>query len=316
MNKNYKIKYNFMGDFMNIGLSLSGGGVKGIAHAGVLKAIEEENIKINYISGTSSGSIIAALYAIGYTADEIFEIFKSNGKRIKYFDYKNIFKLIFGILIKRKIIIDGLSEGKEIEKLIKEKCEEKNIININNTKIPLLIPAVNVSNGEVYFFSSKLTRSNFSDNIQYVNNVNIYSAVRASCGYPGVFSPYEINNERFIDGGVRENIPWKGLKEIGAEKTISVIFEKQIKEKSELNIIDVVESALNIMGHELSNYELIGVDKIIKIKTKNVGLLEVDKMDELYKQGYIQGKKQIKQLNLKRFLRKRRTDFKYKKIIY
>lgn len=316
MNKNYKTKYNFMGDFMNIGLSLSGGGVKGIAHAGILKAFEEENIKISYISGTSSGSIIAALYAIGYTADEIFEIFKSNGKRIKYFDYKNIFKLIFGILIKRKIIIDGLSEGKEIENLIKEKCEEKNIININNTKIPLLIPAVNVSNGEVYFFSSKLTRSNFSDNIQYINNVNIYSAVRASCGYPGVFSPYEINNERFIDGGVRENIPWKGLKEIGAEKTISVIFEKQIKEKRKLNIIDVVESAINIMGHELSNYELIGVDKIIKIKTKNVGLLEVDKMDELYKQGYIQGKKQIKQLNLKRFLRKRIKDFKYKKIIY
>lgn len=293
-----------MGDFMNIGLSLSGGGVKGIAHIGVLKAMEEENIKINYISGTSSGSIVASLYAIGYTADEIFEIFKDNGKKIKYFDYKNILKLVLGILIKRKIIIDGLSEGKEIEKLMKEKCKEKNIININNTRIPLLIPAVNINNGEVYFFSSKLVRSNFSDNIQYVNNVNIYSAVRASSGYPGVFSPYKINNEKFMDGGVRENIPWKGLKEIGAERIISVVFEKQIKEKRKLNIIDIIESALNIMSHELTNYELIGVDEIIKIKTHNVGLLEIEKMNELYNLGYSQAKKQIKKLKQKRLCRK------------
>lgn len=289
---------------MNIGLSLSGGGVKGIAHAGVLKAIEEENIKINYISGTSSGSIVAALYSIGYTADEIYKIFKDNGKKIKYFDYKNIIKLIFGILIKKKIIIDGLSEGKEIEKLMKEKCVEKNIININNTKIPLLIPAVNLKNGEVYFFSSKLTRSNFSDNIQYINNINIYSAVRASAGYPGVFSPYKINNEKFIDGGIRENIPWKGLKEIGAEKVISVVFEKQIKEKGKLNIIDIIESALNIMGHELANYELMGVDEIIKIKTRDIGLLEIEKMEELYIEGYLQAKKQIKLLRQKRLCRK------------
>ena len=287
-----------MGDFMNIGLSLSGGGVKGAAHIGVLKALEEEKIKISYISGTSSGSIVAALYAIGYTPNEIFEIFKENGKKIKYYDLKNILKLIWGILIKMKIIIEGLSEGNEIEKLIKEKCIEKNIINIKETKIPLLIPAVNVVNGEVYFFCSKLTRNTLSDKIKYVNDINIFSAVRASCSYPGVFSPYKINEDKFVDGGIRENIPWKGLKEIGADKVISVIFEKHIKEKRNMNIIDVIESSLNIMGHELANYELIGVDEKIKIKTRNVMLLETEKMEELYNEGYKQGKKQIKQIKL------------------
>ena len=65
---------------MNIGLSLSGGGVKGAAHIGVLKVLEEEKIKINYISGTSSGSIVAALYAMGYKPEEIIKIFKKYGK--------------------------------------------------------------------------------------------------------------------------------------------------------------------------------------------------------------------------------------------
>lgn len=284
---------------MNLGLSLSGGGIKGAAHIGVLKVLEEENIKINYISGTSSGSIVAALYAIGYKPDEIIEIFKKYGKKIKYFDYKNIIKLIAGIIIKREIIIKGLTEGKAIEKLMKEKCSEKGKININNTKIPLLIPAVNVHNGEVYFFSSKLTRNTFSDNIQYLNNVSIASAVRASCSYPGVFSPFRINGKDCIDGGVRENIPWKGLKAIGADKVISVIFEKEVREKKNINIIDIIESSISMMGQELANYELEGVDKIIKIKTSNIGLLQTEKIDELYNEGYMQAKEQIKMLKQK-----------------
>lgn len=284
---------------MEIGLALSGGGIKGAAHIGVLKALEEESIKINYISGTSSGSIVAALYSIGYTAEEILSILKKYGKKIKYYNTKNIVKLILGIIIKKEIIIDGLTDGKIIEKLMEEKCKEKQIINIKNTKIPLLIPAVNLENGEVYFFSSKLTRKSLIDNIQYINNIEIPRAVRASCSYPGVFCPYEINRKKLIDGGIRENIPWKGLKEIGAENIVSVIFEKQIKEKIKINIIDVIENSINIMGHELSNYELIGLNNIIKIKTKDIKLLEIEKIDELYNEGYVQTKRQIKYIKNK-----------------
>ena len=284
---------------MNLGLSLSGGGIKGAAHIGVLKAIEEEKIKINYISGTSSGSIVATLYAIGYTPDQILKIFKQYGKNIKYYDYKNLIKLILGIIVKRKIIIEGLTDGKIIEKLIYEKCKEKNIINIKDTKIPLLIPAVNMYNGEIYFFSTKLKRNTFSNNIKYLDNIKLASAVRASCSYPGVFTPYKLNGNKLIDGGIRENIPWKGLKEIGAEKIIGVIFEKEIKDKIKINIIDVIESSINIMGHELNNYEINGLNNIIKIKTKNIKLLDNTKINELYLNGYKQAKEQLKLIKQK-----------------
>ena len=73
---------------MGIGLALSGGGVKGAAHIGVLKALEEEKIKIDYIAGTSSGSIVSTLYAAGFSPDEIYYIFKKYCKKIKYVDIK------------------------------------------------------------------------------------------------------------------------------------------------------------------------------------------------------------------------------------
>ena len=110
---------------MGIGLALSGGGVKGAAHIGVLKALEEEKIKIDYIAGTSSGSIVSTLYAAGFSPDEIYYIFKKYCKKIKYVDIKNIFKLFFGLFTTLTITIDGLNSGKSIKKLINKVCAKK-----------------------------------------------------------------------------------------------------------------------------------------------------------------------------------------------
>lgn len=119
---------------MKLGLCLSGGGVKGAAHIGVLKAFEEENMEFNYISGASSGSIVAALYSVGYSSSEIYEIFKENNNKIKYIEVNKLIKLIYGLIFKRQIIIDGLNSGKSIEKLMNQKCSKKGITNINQIK--------------------------------------------------------------------------------------------------------------------------------------------------------------------------------------
>ena len=295
---------------MSLGLVLSGGGVKGAAHIGVIKALEEEKIKFDFISGTSSGSIIAALYACGYNADEIYDIFKKYCKEIKYFDFKNIINIIKYLIKNKKLLIEGFNSGEKIEKLINKYCEKNKIKNINKIKNNLIIPAVDVYDGKIYYFCSdginkiknKKNYRKISDNIKYIYDIDVGKSVRASCSFPGVFVPTKFKSTKLIDGGIRENTPWKELKECGADKVLCVSFETYEKEgKCEKNIIDIIMASLEIMEHELANYELDGVDYLLKIKTEKISLLDSNKIDFLYNLGYEKTKKQIEEI---RFLNK------------
>ena len=284
---------------MNLGLALAGGGVKGAAHVGVLKALEEKNISIEYIGGTSSGSIVASLYAMGFTADEIYMIFKKYCKKIKYVDFFNIIKAILGLIFTGRIVIDGLNSGKQIEKLIDKMAHKKGIYNISDLKKKLVIPSVDMCNGEVICFTSvdkstikrniyqnKENRAEFSDKVKFEGEMPIGRAVRASCSYPIVFSPCSYRDTKLIDGGIRENIPWKELKQIGADKIISVIFEEDIDKSCCKNLIEVGGRAIGLLSRELSNYEMQGSDYNLKLKSEKVGLLDMSKIDDLYLIGY------------------------------
>ena len=145
-------------------------GVKGAAHIGVLKAMEEENIKYDYISGASSGSIVAALAAMGYSADEIYKLFKKQCRKINGVELKNVLKLIWGLIVYNQIIIEGLNSGEKIEKIVNEAGEQKGIYNISQIKSNLLIPSVDLNDGGLYMFSSMLQRGAYSDEIKYIKS--------------------------------------------------------------------------------------------------------------------------------------------------
>lgn len=284
---------------MDIGLALSGGGTKAAVHIGVIKALEEKNIKITHISGTSSGSIIAVLYAIGYSSDEMMKLFKKYCKEIEYVDIKNIIKLIYGVIIKRKIIISGLNNGKKLEKIIEKCCLEKNIKNIQDIKMPLIIPTVNLENGELIVFSSlkKINNRTFiNDKITYLYDGKISEIVAASCAYPGVFSPIKYKNKYLIDGGIRENVPWKELKQLGVKRVVASCFDEKIEKQNLNSFIEIIERALKFSNHELANYELGGVDYLIKTKLEKTNLLDTSKIDEIYKRGYEEAKMKIKEM--------------------
>lgn len=281
---------------MSFGLCLAGGGVKGAAHIGAIKAIEEAGLKIDYIAGTSSGSIVASLYAAGFSTDDIYMIFKKYCKKIKYVDFLNILKLIIGLIFTGKVVIDGLNSGKQLERLINKECNRKNINNISEIDMPLIIPTVDLCNGNVICFSSKLIRKEISDKVLFINNINIGKAVRASCSFPVVFSPCDFKDTKLVDGGIRENVAWKELKFLGADKVLNITFEDEESDVCSKNIIEVASRSINLLCRELSNYEMEGSDCTIKIKSKKVGLLDMSKIDELYKLGYETTKKELKNI--------------------
>lgn len=291
---------------MKVGLCLAGGGIKGAAHIGALKAFEEEHIEFEYISGASSGSIVASLYASGYTSDEIYILFQKYAKKIKYIEWKKMFQLIGGLIVKRQVVIDGLNSGNAIEKIMQEACQRKGIYQIKDIPKKLLISSVDLDNGTVYLFSSfsaiqqnrekRAKLGNYSNQVIYVREISIAKAVRASCSFPGVFSPCSYQKRKLVDGGIRENVPWKELKANGVDKVISIIFPKKMKSKENKNIVDVINGSIELMGQELSNYELEGADYLLKIDTINASLLDTSKMQYFYQRGYEETKKKMKEM--------------------
>ena len=141
-----------------------------------------------------------------------------------------------------------------------------------------------------------LREENSFDKITYINDINIGKAVRASCSYPVVFSPCPYKNIKLIDGGIRENVPWKELKTLGADKVFCIMFEDDENQNCDKNLVEVAGRSINLLCKELSNYEMEGADYVLKIRSDKIGLLDMKKMDELYQLGYEQTKERINKI--------------------
>ncbi len=288
---------------MQIGLVLSGGGAKGAAHIGVLKALEEENIKVSSIAGTSSGSIVAALYGCGYTPTEIYYIFKRYCKCITDYDNMIPFKVL-NTLFTGKIKLKSLAKGNNIECIINTMCYKKGKTDISQMNIPCVIPAVDIVDGKIVYFCSrknKEVRENFnttiySDTPEYIPYGRISSIVRASTAFPGVFEPKRIGSHLLADGGIRVNSPVNALRKFreNNEKIMVIYFEKINNNKVPQNIIDTTIKSFDIMGHEVNEREIANADYQIDIESADVGLLDISKIDYMVNLGYNITKRYIK----------------------
>lgn len=280
---------------MKLGICLAGGGIKGVAHIGAIKAMEEENIKFDCFAGTSSGSIVAALLACGYNSNEIYEFFKKYAKNVKYIDWKNVLKIVYGVIFKRKLIVNGLNSGEIIEKIMKKACDLKGIHNISDLDKELLIPAVDAESGKVFVFNSCNIRKETEEE-KFISEASLPKVVRASCSYPVVFSPCDFKQNQLLDGGIKENIPWRELKSIKCDRILSINFKSKYKKKCCNNAIEVAERSLELINDELYRYEVNNIDFLHSIELNNVTLLEIEKMEEIYEQGYIQTKRKLQEI--------------------
>lgn len=271
---------------MKLGLALSGGGIRGAVHIGVLKAFEENNIKIDIIGGTSSGSLVAALYAMGYSPIHIYELFKRYGKEITNVGASSIINGVGGYIVNKKFNISGISDGKAIEELYNEFASRKNIFKMSDIKMPIVIPAIDIGDGKEYVFTNKKSKKSNKIYDKYITDIPIGSAVRASSSFPGVFCPYEYKKHIFLDGGTINNIPVDEVFAQGADRVITVKFEP-IKINNQSNVMDIVLRTIDIMGNKIIEDEVKKSDYILEIPTDDqMGFLDSNQIEKCYEFGY------------------------------
>ncbi|MBR1654564.1 MAG: patatin-like phospholipase family protein [Clostridia bacterium] len=269
---------------MKLGIALSGGGIRGIAHAGVLQALEENGIKPDIIGGTSCGSIVAAMYAMGYSPYHIFILCKRYGKIISRANAKPILSGIHTSIFNKKISLAGLNNGEKMEEVCDKLAARRGIRNINDIKMPIVIPTVDMVSGNEYVFTNNLPDIRNEDK-EYINNVNIGRAVRASSSFPAYFSPCKHGGCAFMDGGVLNNVPADEVRIQGADKVIAVKFHSdRITEDS--NLMDVAMKCIDIMGSKISEKSLNMSDYVLDVYTDKVGLLDYQKVDKCFEYGY------------------------------
>ena len=270
---------------MKIGLALSGGGIRGIAHAGALKALEDNKIPIDVIGGTSSGALISSLYVLGYSPYYIYVLFKRYAKDIAKMNSAPILSGIGNMMMNKKVKLTGLKTGRSIEKAYNGLAKKKGIEKIGDIKnIPIVIPTVDIVNAKEYIFTNKVPEGE-EENDKYITNISLGKAIRASSSFPAVFCPCKYQQHQFLDGGMLDNIPVTEVRKQGANKVIAINFKADDIDNSS-NIMDLAMRTLDIMGNKISEESLKESDYILTIKTDKTGLLDIEKLDSCYKYGY------------------------------
>lgn len=269
---------------MKFGLALSGGATRGAAHVGVMKALAEADLHPSWISGTSAGSMVAALYACGYSVQEMEEIALTLDKSIYDTDYSGIAGGILQWIITGNTKWDGLMKGKNLETMMKKLTKGKFM---NESRLPLAITAVDINTGKTILFVDSKKKLIDEEDIMYINDVPIYQAVRASIAIPVIFKPIIIHGMRLVDGGVTDSVPIDVLKKMGADKVIGISLGYSGQRRCEVdNILEIGSQSIDIVSYRMTKLKSSKADLIINPHIYDIGMLETHRIPELIERGY------------------------------
>ncbi|MEN2401394.1 patatin-like phospholipase family protein [Flavobacterium sp. MC2016-06] len=267
-----------------IGLVLSGGGAKGFAHIGVLKVLEEAGIKIDYIGGTSMGSVIGGLYASGYNASQIDSIFKKTNFDDLINDYiprssknfygkKNdeLYSIVLPFSNFRIGIPEALSKGMYNYNLLSSLTRNvRHVRDFNKLPTPFLCIGTNIETGEEVL----------------LNKGNLVQAMMASAAFPSLFTPVEIDGNLLVDGGVVNNYPIKEVRNLGADIIIGVDVQDDLLNRKGLkNATRILVQITNLQSIDKMKNKIKDTDVYIKPDIRDYGVISFDKGEEIIRKG-------------------------------
>jgi NTE family protein len=245
-----------------IGLALGGGSVWGIAHIGALKALEENNITLNYISGTSIGSLIGGLYAFGVPVSKLIEL----AHNTKWKD-----------LCRFTLPSGGLLSNEPMELFIHKQIGHKNF---SDLKIPFAAVCTDLVSGEEVIIDSG----------------KFALAVRASTAIPGIFQPVILDERTLVDGGVVNNVPVALLKKMGANHTIAISLSPNFNRWVPKTGLEIILKAFLIMQHKTSLHEISQADVLIDINMEGFNPIDLNQSEKLLQKGYEIGLSKINEI--------------------
>ncbi|WP_018249689.1 patatin-like phospholipase family protein [Orenia marismortui] len=243
-----------------LGLALGAGSARGLAHIGVLKAFEEEEIKIDYIGGTSMGSIIGGFYSAGQELDKLEKL----ATHLKW-------EHLTDITVPRK----GLIAGNKIRDFFDLLTQNKDF---SDLQIPFVALAADIETGEEVIIDKGL----------------VADAMRASMSVPGIYIPYELEGKKLVDGAVINRVPVSPVRELGADLVIGVEVSHNLIHGSKVNnIFDVIMNSIDIMQQELAKHKNTGADLLIIPEVGNIPSTGLDHAERSIDLGYKAAKELI-----------------------
>lgn len=271
----------------SVAVVLSGGGAKGVAHIGALKVIEEAGIPIDYIVGTSMGSIIGGLYSIGYTPHQLDSMVNHQNwplllsDRISWEDQtmterQNSETYVLSVPLKKNLkanVFGGVIKGQNLANLFSElTVGYHDSINFNKLPIPFACVSENIVNG---------------DEVVFHNGV-LATAMRASMAIPGVFTPVRLGDKILVDGGMKNNFPTNIARTMGADVIIGVDVQNDLRTADELNnLSEIFNQIINLTGQTRyeENIKLATVYIKVDVKGYSAASFNIPALDTLVNRG-------------------------------
>ena len=290
-----KLKNNKDKNDLKVALVLSGGGLKGYAHLGVLRVLEKENVKIDYITGTSIGALIGTLYSIGYNIDEIEKVLDlinvenfletdADFTNLSLEKKETLKKYSFYINFDEKLnfsLPKGLKDSNEAYLIVKDLLKNYgNIKNFDKFPIPLRIIATNLNTGETKAFSEG----------------DIAKILVASMAIPTIFEPVEIEGNVYVDGLVSRNLPVEEAYDMGADLVIASDIGAPIVKKDNYNILSVLSQMSTIQSSNITNISREKASILISPNIKDISAIDSSKKNDLINLGKIAAEEQIAKL--------------------
>ncbi|MFN7726695.1 MAG: patatin-like phospholipase family protein [Rubrivivax sp.] len=220
-----------------IGLALGGGAARGFAHIGVIQVLEEQGIKADLVTGTSAGSLVAALYASGKTPAEMAQL---------------AINMDEGAITDWSFPGRGLIRGEALAKYVRDHTGQRAI---EQMKLPLGIVAADLDSGAPILFQRGDTGV----------------AVRASSAVPAVFQPVRIGNREYVDGGLVSPVPVRFARQMGAELVIAVDISSPPDGAATGDLMKMLLQTFSIMGKSINVFELRDADVVLRPNLNGVG---------------------------------------------